>query len=77
MGIVSALEEIPCRIWLYITWAAIMLFAVAILVSNLSHAATLSISGNAIGNGSQLFQVAGENITAIWSNNSWNVTGAI
>ena len=56
-------------------WAGCLVMLVFCL-SILSQAATLSISGSAIGNGSQLFQVAGENITAIWDGFRWNVTGA-
>ncbi|MCK9569652.1 hypothetical protein M0R72_11985 [Candidatus Pacearchaeota archaeon] len=39
-------------------------------------AATLSILGSAVGNGSQIFSVAGENITAFWNGVNWTVTGA-
>ena len=54
-------------------------FCIGILVfclSVLSQAATLSISGSAAGNGSQLFSVSGENITAFWNGMNWTVTGA-
>lgn len=57
-------------------WAfylAILVFCLSIL----TQAATLSISGSATGNGSQVLQVAGENITAWWNGTAWNVTGAM
>ena len=56
-------------------WAfylGILVFCLSIL----SQAATLSISGSATGNGSQLFQVTGENITAFWDGLNWTVAGA-
>lgn len=46
------------------------------ILAMVAHGVTLSISGSAVGNGSQLFQVAGENITAVWNGTTWNVTGA-
>ena len=51
---------------------AMLVFCLSIL----SQAATLSISGSATGNGSQLFQVTGENITAFWDGLNWTVAGA-
>lgn len=46
-------------------------------LSLLAEAATLSISGSAVGNGTQLFQISGENLTAWWNGSTWNVTGAM
>jgi hypothetical protein len=77
-GMIS-IDDIPGWVYLGFAWAALLLFAIIILMSELdvAHAATLSISGSAAGNGSQLFQVAGENITAVWNGTAWNVTGVL
>jgi hypothetical protein len=74
----DVLDEIPGWLVTCVAWALLLAFAFIILAHelSLSHAATLSISGSAVGNGSQLFQVAGENITAFWDGFRWNVTGA-
>ena len=68
---------IPGRLVACVAWT-LLLAAIFVLLAHeldLAHAATLSISGSAVGNGSQLFQVAGENISAVWNGSAWNVTG--
>jgi hypothetical protein len=52
-------------------------FGMLSILAIVADSATLSISGSAVGNGSQIFQIAGENITAVWNGTSWNVTGTI
>ena len=47
------------------------------MLSILAQAATLHISGSATGNGSQVLQVAGDNLTAWWNGTAWNVTGVV
>ena len=69
-------QDILAWIVKYLIWILIFLLGMAFLISWNGHAATLSISGSAVGNGSQLFQVVGENITAFWDGFRWNVTGA-
>ena len=57
-------------------WAfypGILVFCLSIL----SQAATLSISGSATGNGSQVLQVAGDNLTAWWNGTAWHIEGAM
>ena len=66
-------QNIILAVWL-LGWAAVCLLAAWV---GLSGAATLSISGSATGNGTHLFQVAGDNLTAIWNGTAWNVTGAL
>jgi hypothetical protein len=66
-------QNIILVVWL-LGWAAVCLLAVWV---GLSNAATLSISGSATGNGTQLFQVAGDNLTAFWNGTAWNVTGVM
>jgi hypothetical protein len=72
-------DDIPGWVFLWSAWVALLLLVVIILMNELdvAHAATLSISGSAVGNGSQLFQVVGENITAIWDGRNWTVTGVL
>ncbi len=59
-----------------IAWAfylSILVFCLSLLVE----AATLHISGAATGNGSQILEVCGDNLTAFWNGTAWNVTGAM
>lgn len=63
-------SNIILAVWL-LGWAAVGILAAWVGFSN---AATLSISGSATGNGTQLFQVVGDNLTAIWNGTAWNVT---
>lgn len=46
-------------------------------LSLLAEAATLSISGSAVGNGTQILEITGQNITAFWNGTAWNVTGVM
>jgi hypothetical protein len=66
-------SNIILAVWL-LGWAAACCLVIWV---RLSGAATLSISGSATGNGTHLFQVAGDNLTAIWNGTAWNVTGAL
>lgn len=53
-------------------YLAILVFCLSILVQ----AATLSISGSATGNGSQVMEIAGDNLTAWWNGTAWHIEGA-
>lgn len=46
-----ALDDIPGWLIAYAAWAIMLMLAVSILLLEMSHAATLSISGSATGNG--------------------------
>lgn len=63
----------PLFVWLA---ALAVISGIFYIVCLHAGAATLSISGSAVGNGSQVFSVTGENITAFWNGTAWNVTGA-
>ena len=69
-------DDFPTADVMRAVWYGLLFLALLVLFLELSRAATLSISGSAVGNGSQLFQVVGENITALWNGTAWNVTGA-
>ena len=72
----SISDESPTADVMRAVWYGLLFLALLVLFLELSRAATLSISGSAAGNGSQLFQIAGDNLTAIWNGTAWNVTGA-
>lgn len=72
-----ALDDIPGDLIACIAWGILLFTALCILYIELSHAATLSISGSATGNGSQVLEIVGQNITAIWNGTAWNVTGVM
>jgi hypothetical protein len=76
-GMIS-IDDIPGWLVACVAWVLLLAFVFVLLLHELSlgHAAMLSISGSAAGNGSQIFSVAGDNITAVWNGTTWNVTGA-
>ena len=73
----SISDESPTADVMRAVWYGLLFLALLVLFLELSRAATLSISGSAAGNGSQLFQVVGENITAFWDGLNWTVTGVM
>lgn len=72
-----SIDDIPGWLIAYVAWGLLLAFVFAILFRELSHAATLSISGSAAGNGSQVLEVAGDNLTAWWDGVSWHIEGVM
>ncbi len=65
-------------VFLLLWWAAVV--AICLLVVNLTDAATLSITGNATGQGLQSMSYTGDINVSILANTFgcfWNVTGAV
>lgn len=68
----SILEKLACAV-LGALFGGMLIFCLSLL----AEAATLSISGSATGNGTQLLEIVGQNITAFWNGTAWNVTGTV
>lgn len=71
-----SIDDTPGDLIAAIVWGILLFAAFIILYGELSHAATLSISGSATGNGSQVMEIAGDNLTAWWNGTAWHIEGA-
>lgn len=68
----SIREKLACAV-LGALFGGMLIFCLSLL----AEAATLQISGSATGNGTQLLEITGQNITAFFDGFKWNVTGAV